>query len=145
MAEVRVDELTKLGDGEEAVVLAAVVRKARRHLRTAALLEIIVVRKLAGARQDGEILAEIDRVVAVAGGNHFFVDLLAGANPDNPPLAIGADRFGQIEDSVARNLRHEDLAAEAGVDTPEDHVHALLQGDVESCHLPVRYRLPALS
>src|SRR4051794_626523 len=115
MAELRVDELAQLADREEMVVLAAIIREAGRDLRPLAIAEVVVAGKPARARQDGEIAAEVDGVVAVAGGDHLLVDLLAGANPDDPPLALGPDRFGQIEDFVARDLRHEDLAAEGRV------------------------------
>src|SRR5947207_11906230 len=117
------------------VIPAAVVRETGRDLRPLAPAQISVARVLAGARQDREILSQIDGLVAVAGGDHLFVDLLARADADDPPLTFGPDRFGQIEDFIARNLRHEDLAAEGIVDTPEDHFHALLEGDVESRHL----------
>src|SRR2546422_176320 len=54
-----------------------------------------------------------------------FVQLLAGPDADHFPFCAGGDRLGQIRHAHARNLRHENLAAEHEIRAAQDETRGL--------------------
>src|SRR5262245_10883342 len=58
-----------------------------------------------------EQLAQLDALPRLVLVDQDLVKLLAGADADVANLAPGGDRFHQVDDLHARDLRHEDFAA----------------------------------
>ena len=96
---------------QELFVGAAVVGEAWLDRVASVFRHVASLRVITGHGKYGEVFAEVDGVVAVTCGNHFLVNLLTGPNSHDWLFALGADRFGNVGDPVARDLGDEQLSA----------------------------------
>ena len=119
-------------------VLVGAVMEAVGHGHAVMVRDIVLARVLERHRgEDGVIVADVDGVERVGGGDHFLVEFLAGAYADLHLRQRGGDGRGHVGDVVGGNLRDEDLAAEMVADRPEHEVDARFERDVESRHAHV--------
>src|SRR5262245_21123456 len=84
--------------------------------------------------QDCVVLPEIERVHAVACGDHLLMDLLARSHADYRMLTFRTNGLRDVRDAIGRNLRYEYFTTPRGVDGPQHHLHTLLERDIEARH-----------
>lgn len=128
------DQCPDLIDCQEIGVGSTVIGEAGRDERALSARAVTSGVEPATHGQYGEVASKVDRVVAVAGGDHFLVQLFARPDSDHAVLAFGADRCSYIGDPVAGDLRHEDLASFRILQCPQNHLDAILEADVEPGH-----------
>ena len=78
-------------------------------------------------RNDDVVAIGLNGVRRITGGDHFLVDLLAGANSDDLLLAAGGDRGGDIGNAIRGDFWNEDFSAEGVLGSIEDHVDAFIE------------------
>src|SRR6267143_2517158 len=125
-------------DRQKLAVSSGVVGKALGHLGHAVPCKIGRTQGLMLRRQDSVVATKIDGVETVAGGNHFFVDLLSWPNANHGVLTLGPNGLGDIRNPIRGNLRNENFSAPRLLDGPQHHLDAFLQGNIEARHRWIR-------
>src|SRR5208282_3722381 len=95
-------------------------------------------------RLNYEHTLSLERLSRLVFRDQHFVQLLSRTNPDVLDLASGRNRFRQVHQPHAGNLRNKNLAAVHLLQAADDKLHALLQRQPESSHSRIGDRdLPA--
>ena len=68
--------------------------------------------------------------------NHDFVQLFAGANPDDFRFTFRRDVFRQIHDIHTGQLWHEQFATNHSSQTGKNKIHALIEGNIDDILSP---------
>ena len=76
-------------------------------------------------RLDDEHIVELEGLPRFVFGQEDFVQLFAGADADGFDLALGRDRFDQIHDLHAWDLRDKNFASLHLLDALDDEAHRL--------------------
>ena len=130
-----VDQGADFFDGEECVIGAGIVAEPLRDKFSAQLLEVFIHEWLVGAGENGEIIPQIDSHGSVGVGDHLFVNLFTGSDPDLGVFAFRSDGLGDVKNPVGRDLGHEDLSSLSVLNCAQNEFHPIIQCDIESSHI----------
>ena len=78
-----------------------------------------------------------ERAGAIAEGNHLLMQFFAWPDTDDRFVAFGTNGFGEVGDAVGRNAWDKNLTTQSTLESAEDHLHPLLECDVETGHVGV--------
>src|SRR3990167_280867 len=92
-----------------------------------------------GRWQYSKVLAKINSVEAITCCNHFFMNFFTGTNTHNGMLTLWPNGISYIGNPITRNFWNKNLATLGSLQSPQDHIHSVLQANVEAGHRGVCY------
>jgi len=104
------NQFTNLPHRQKIRIGSTIVGITRQNGLTAISLAIAFYRMLPRRGQDGEVVAEVHGVEAVAGGDHFLMDFFARADADDGVFTLRANGLRHVGNVIARDFRYKNLA-----------------------------------